>query len=45
MVLVGVFEECETVEQQRELARHNSFLLYQCGALQVFAELLGMEVE
>lgn len=44
-MVVGVFVECETEEDQVKWARHNSFLLYECGAFTTFVELLNMEIE
>ncbi|XP_035677679.1 striatin-interacting protein 1-like isoform X1 [Branchiostoma floridae] len=41
----GVFGECETEADQLKWARHNVFLLYDCGVFSACVELLSMEIE
>ena len=41
----GVFSECATEEDQARWCRHNVFLLYDCGAFNIFVALLNMEAE
>lgn len=45
VLVTGVFGDCEEEECQVQWARHNAFLLYECGAFTTFVELLNMEVE
>ncbi|XP_074644294.1 striatin-interacting protein 1 homolog isoform X2 [Tubulanus polymorphus] len=41
----GIFGECETEEDQFRWTSYNVILLYECGTLMSFVELLNMEME
>ncbi|KAI0208952.1 Striatin-interacting protein 1 [Lamellibrachia satsuma] len=41
----GVFSECSMEEEQVKWCRHNIFLLYDCGAFNIFVALLNMEAD
>ena len=45
MLILGCFGECEVEEDQYKWARHNVFLLQECGTFTTFVELLNMEIE
>ena len=45
LLLLGVFAECNTEEDQKKYARQNVFLLYELGVFTTVIQLLGMEIE
>ncbi|KAI8511230.1 Striatin-interacting protein 2, partial [Branchiostoma belcheri] len=44
-LLTSVFGECETEADQLKWARHNVFVLYDCGVFSACVELLSMEID